>query len=1150
MIPMTPEILSRLKFGPTILLLGQDYLRGSAASNPFVDVLRERYPDIQSTQPSLKPYLERIATEERSATMAWLHRRSQKLPISESLATVSDFAWNHVDTTAIDEVWVRAFAKSWRSLQGFFTEKMFPQDIRDRNRLCCTFLFGCVDKEDEESRCPRDELQLDDRLQVAIALLRRLPDILTPRGILIIEGWDPKMDWLSSKDIYPTLSRLGASQVAICSATPELQADARLMRLRKDGTLLFIQESLAEIISTAKASGTIALGDPGTLLPNGRQITIDSQLAFIPKDIFLQVEPFATILDDNITVPPRNLARDTEYFDFLHFIEEPVKLRNWDPFARGFPFIRDFYYSLSQLVEKCLTTPHANRAPIILHGDTGTGKTVALANLAYKTASQARFPVIFIERSSKNIGSEEALSLDRLLNWAEDAGAQACLVVWDGMRRLEDYTRLWTFLADRGRKAVIIGSFYLLPEDQRPKLSVEAPRLFNPHERDRFLEYLQRYAPEVANWVKEKDSQVDQAFLVALYRLLPQARPTIRTGVVQEFKTDQVSIFERIKNLHDKPTGFNTLEAAFKETTNLKLSTGTSDAAPTSFWSQTSNIYGETLTTIQKLFALVMTPGRYVPRIPIELVLSALNHPIDNRILEALKSHVIVWHEATNGNIFLEPRQPLEAQIYMENLFGGVPKPEACLICELIAALPRPDTEVGGEASIEFIVELLQIIGPNSKNQAFANRFLPCRLSFAEALTNVREQRSIVSNRLMLQEATLYREGAGDPQNPLPATEKILLLQKAADVMAQALDLPNISTWQRSIMSGELTACLGFLLSAELPSASRARIEYLYASALNSFNKARSAAPNNVHAIVTLGWITRPLLDKGFFTPEELPAITASLVSLFDDAEEITMDLEQQQFFLEERSKIMDLLGNTQLSEDAFQKLIAIGSKAGYYIRARSKFRDIPEGPLTPGLRDQLDEAIHYLESNWRKIETDYRCVNLLFHIWWRTLVGRRPFETERQILPFSQTQWQRCHELLDRLAQLSDPEPRPTIRFLRALAQFHVGLVESSNQEFRLLASDNSVSLGGRRLRKLYMASLEGQPLEYNGQVQHDIAEHQIGRLWVDKIHANVLVTPHDFDRRQLRRHETLNDFHIAFSFTGPIAQPQRYLRTLAHSG
>jgi hypothetical protein len=1140
-IDVVTDLAQRLKVGPAVLLLGQDYLRSGRDSNPFFDLLRERYPDVPGDTDSLRPFLGKLTEGDKSAILAWLHRRSQKIPINESLTTISEFAWNHVYTSAIDEVWVRAFAKNWRSLYSIFTEKSWPQDIRDRHRLCSSFLFGCVDKEDDQSRIPREELELDERLHVAVALLHRLPEILTPRGVLVLDGWNPVTDWLQSKDLYPALNLLGPSQVYVFGLATNWQSDTRLARLKNSGILHFVEKSLAETLNSEVANGVISLGDPGAFLPNGRQITIDSKLAFIPKDIFLEIEPFAVVLDDNLTLPPRRASSETEYFDYLRFLEEPVKLRNWEPYARGFPFQRDFYHALVAQIEECLTRPHANRAPILLHGDTGTGKSVALAHLAYHIASQAQFPVVFIERSGKTV---EWRKLDRFLNWAEDSGAEASLVVWDGMRQVDDYTRLWTRLADRGRKTVVVGSTYHLQSNEKQRFSVEAGRLFNPQERDRFLAYLEKRAPEVASWIQQKKAQIDECYLVALYRLLPPARPAIRVGVVQEFQTEQQSILQRINNLPQQTTGFNPLAAALEAAGKLDLPYLASEADEKLDWSTTTAIHGETLTTLQKLFALVMTPGRYGCRMPIELLLAALNQPTTPAIIECLKTDVLVWHEESNGNLFVEPRQPLEAQIYIDTLFGGRPEPEAELICEMIGSLPRPDTSDRANTSIDFILELLQLIGPNSKIQRHKDRFDKCTLRLARALQEVRQQRNVLAPNLMLQEATFYREGIKRNEDNITRADKILMLEGAVAVLEQALELPFISSWQQSMIGEERTACLGTLINSQIGFASREHIRSLYISAIDAFRKARSAAPNNVHAVVTLGWITRPLIAKSFFGTEEQSEIVADLVSIFDEAEDISMDVRQQEFFLPEKASVMELLGRTEISDEAFEKLRSIGSKAGYYLRARTLFNDIPEDASVSDVTQKLSKALSYLHENWINIEADLKCVGLYFTLWWRTVAGKKPFESERQLLPFNDAQWNRCHELTDRIYRLADGEPRPTILFLRALAKFHIGQFDPSEQEFRQLANDNSLSVGGRRLRKLFVASRENRALEFDGQVRHDLSEHELGRIWVNQTRSLVGVVPRDFDKKQLRRGETLNDFHIAFSFTGAIAQPQHFLR------
>lgn len=128
--------------------------------------------------------------------------------------------------------------------------------------------------------------------------------------------------------------------------------------------------------------------------------------------------------------------------------------------------------------------------------------------------------------------------------------------------------------------------------------------------------------------------------------LLPPVRPTVRAGVVEEFQADQESILQRINSLPNQPTGFNTLEAALNAVGALSLPSDSSNCDSKQEWVAISSIHGETITTVQKLFALVMTAGRYGCRIPIELVLATLGQPVNLRLIEALKTNVLVWNES------------------------------------------------------------------------------------------------------------------------------------------------------------------------------------------------------------------------------------------------------------------------------------------------------------------------------------------------------------------------------------------------------------------------------------------------------------------------------------------------------------------------
>src|SRR5262249_53199483 len=154
-----------------------------------------------------------------------------------------------------------------------------------------------------------------------------------------------------------------------------------------------------------------------------------------------------------------------------------------------------------------------------------------------------------------------------------------------------------------------------------------------------------------------------------------------------------------------------------------------------------------------ELFALVMVPGKYGFEVPIELVFGAMGKSLNSSMLSALQTNILTWSEKPNGEILVGPRHPLEAKMYVDHFFGGAVEAEVLFIQKLLRGLKR--TRIG-DPHIDFAVELLRLIGPNSPVSRYRLRFARFILDFARALTALRQEKSVVSARLMLQEGSFY----------------------------------------------------------------------------------------------------------------------------------------------------------------------------------------------------------------------------------------------------------------------------------------------------------------------------------------------------------------------------------------------------------
>ena len=170
--------------------------------------------------------------------------------------------------------------------------------------------------------------------------------------------------------------------------------------------------------------------------------------------------------------------------------------------------------------------------PIVVHGQTGTGKTVALGNLAYTVAKAGTYSVVFIERKTQRPVDSD---IDECCRWLEDHGGDATLIVWDGMGQQRDYHELQGYLASRGRKAVVVGSSYAL--NMADDHLVEVPDRLSSSEAIQFADFLDSLGISLTERHRDDLERRDPSYLVALYRHLAPARPQITAGVIQELES-------------------------------------------------------------------------------------------------------------------------------------------------------------------------------------------------------------------------------------------------------------------------------------------------------------------------------------------------------------------------------------------------------------------------------------------------------------------------------------------------------------------------------------------------------------------------------------------------------------------------------------
>lgn len=298
MTQLTRELSERLKSGPAFLLLGQNYLKLESGRDPFLSEILRKYG---GTGDDYGQILAGKASEASEAALTWMQGRCNCFLHPEWLETVASFSWSGVYTSAIDTICLEAFRTSWRQLQPIYnSETLNPSDPRNRHRLHCTFLFGCVSQADKDKRPPLNEDELDVRDSVANALARRLPELITPLGTLVIEGYAGDLDWFSPQKLTPVIEGLNKAQVHIFSVNEAIKQNPRIARRVQEGKVILHDENLAIYLLRVQEAGYLILGEPPENAEYGHRITVEHKSLNVTLDIWNLVSRSATILDDTI----------------------------------------------------------------------------------------------------------------------------------------------------------------------------------------------------------------------------------------------------------------------------------------------------------------------------------------------------------------------------------------------------------------------------------------------------------------------------------------------------------------------------------------------------------------------------------------------------------------------------------------------------------------------------------------------------------------------------------------------------------------------------------------------------------------------------------------------------------------------------------
>ncbi|MBK9155719.1 MAG: hypothetical protein IPM25_16180 [Chloracidobacterium sp.] len=1126
------SFFSKLQTRPAVLFLGQHHLSLERGSDPLLEEVLRKFGPSMNGRKSAYDDLFLLGQDSGENHLDWLRERCRRMLPSTWLEIIGRFPWSSVVTSAVDTLVDRALEVEWREIHPIFEDKINPFDPRNRRRLHLTHLFGSLGRIEPAERPPLSKLELIKKRPNAISLLGRLPEVVSPLGTLVVEGYEPKGDWLGIEDFYAVLDNLGDGQIHFFfSGGDDLRSDELVSLLVEGKKAIVHPESLASVLNKAEAEGFIDSGLTSIEAEARDSLTVGNRVSSIPLHLRTQLARSALILDDELLIPPPTISKDRLYIEFRDFLANSSGRPDWKGFARGFAFKRDFETELEGSITKMLKGAGSLRRPLILHGRTATGKTVACGSLAYKTKIEGKFPVLFIERKTNRPNFHDISSF---CEWAENEGSAATLVIWDAMAEVSQYEELVRFLQSRGRKAVIIGTSYLIPDQKISAASreyyVEAKDRFGEHELPRLRKFVGGLDPNLEQYVDRFTKNESVTFLVALYRLLPSSRPKVQLGVVEEVGYAEEQIIRKSKSrpvrIFQSSMGTALINAGVATASEINLE-------------EVIEVSGDFTTRIEEIIGLIMVPGSFGHAVPLEILIRAFDRVRIEELVPILRDiDIFTWTEDEVGNLFLGPRQALEARILVNRRLGSA-EVEIGYATKLLLEI-KDGTNSVENTELNFAVDLVRSLGPNGANPARYSRYW---LTLSDVLRTLRTERGVLNPRLMLQEAFLRREYV--IANTLPVTDSIGLLESAVETLEHAIDeLPDDRRQNklRSIMLVERAAVLGAKLQLlNEHKILNSDIRRIYEGIRASILAARTLDPDSFRPVDVLAWTSTALLKGELIDESTRLEITADLLYAFDSINADELGVEREQFE-RRRMEIGDVLDLHEMRDDAFDHLASIGSTAGLYLRARNKLKDVDlTEPVVSG-KDlaACSSAMEYLNQNEDLIASDGRCLYLQLRLWWILKTSEPIFFVERQSVPFAEEDWLYLLRLVERIVQSGELYRLSSLLYLQAVSLFHLGELERSLSVFKEIAFEPEETQGRRRIvRSLLASNPNGTARMFNGTVRW--SDGTKGEVFVEDLGRNIRFLPHDFNRQEIKVGETIAKFHIAFNFIGPIADPVR---------
>lgn len=1042
----------------------------------------------------------------------------------ENYPVLAGEKWKCIYTTNQSDRLADTFSRAERQVRPIYTKHEYDsaRTKLDQNNPLLVFINGRASKENDDE----DIDQEVERRENSKLLLKSMTSLLKSDLMveLVIVGYNPQDNGeLSPYDLYAELRLLSDNRVTFYGVTPEIAANKYIKKLANDGIVTLFAQDLGEALENRcsvadndSEDSPVVTHDVenanNTVYIDGHPVVLDASLCydFNKYGRVLSVREMAT----------GTISRMMQTEFFYQFLKRSPHTPQWYGYAKrnSFAVPREFEDELYEKVHDGLEKN--SETLVVLVGQTSSGKSVALAALAFRLFQERKYPVLFVNNPDVTFAkhSAAALALDNILKEIRDNGGRAIVILdWSvyNLQRSDTIGRIAYQFNNRGQNVLFVASAMTAVAETIRYVTVSAPIDLTASEKNRFKDLLVEKGKlprnKVEQWMCRHENE--NGLLSMLYRLVYELHPQLELGLKKEITKALADTVEGIMELEDPIPEQKPLSSIAAQL--LKL--GLIDLPDTYTQEQVHSIKTSIINSLQAFCEGLAVASLFKLRMPITMAMHLLQIPeCSNRqqyrdvVFNAPWLHYALDDDKYSpGEYYVSFRDPMDARIYLHS----INKSEADML-QIVAAIIR--TMSGEKDSfysdeVKFLERLIRMIGPNSDDQNVRVNWYgiygPGCNAVIEALADLRRE-GIVEPQLVAQEITYIREYYGnDCQQNLSVKSE--WLGKAIQIAQNVLDMvdhPDVETahWQQGLIDSitvesifaelQLEKCQRQMAeSGSIAECSNIPMIHSYRQKSNMLLAIINAQPENSYAYTALLSCFVFKYENASVT-EEMLADMSTILEILDITEASIPQVESNDHYQRKKAEflsIFDYICGGNRMERYFESLLTMGSAVGVHIQAKSILRKAGidyNRALDCKSEAACEKALKLLESKQYEhvVSNHAACQYMRLNLTWLYYNKRPVFEHERQYTKLTKEQWTQLYKICNEFkCNIIENQPgcsyRASVYYIMALACAQLGQYDTAVQIWQDVREEDFFSVG-RQYTWHILCTPDGEPMLFTG--------------------------------------------------------------------